>query len=56
MAGEGTEGWKRAGAVVICKMWRLAVALQLLEVQCRVNKWSISPVPNPIPVESHVVT
>jgi hypothetical protein len=29
MAGEGTAGWKKglAGVVVICELWRSAVAL-----------------------------
>jgi hypothetical protein len=28
-----------AGAVMICELWRLAVALQLLAVPSRVYKW-----------------
>jgi hypothetical protein len=36
-----------AGAVVICIVWRLAVALELLVVPSRVVKWSISPTSNP---------
>jgi hypothetical protein len=38
-----------AGAVVICEVWRLAMALQLFVVPSRVYKWSINPISNPKP-------
>jgi hypothetical protein len=34
-------------APVICKAWRLAIALQLLVVPSCVYKWSINPFTNP---------
>jgi hypothetical protein len=40
-------------AAVICKLWRLAMMLQLLVVLSRVFKWSIDPFINPNPVYSH---
>jgi hypothetical protein len=45
-----------AGAVVICELWRLAVAVQLLVLRSRVYKWSINRVTNPNPVYSHTYT
>jgi hypothetical protein len=38
-----------AGAVVNCKVWKLAVALQLLVVTSCVYKWSINPITIPKP-------
>jgi hypothetical protein len=38
-----------AGAVVICKVWRLAIMLQLLIVLSGVYKWSINPFTDPHP-------
>jgi hypothetical protein len=38
-----------AYAVVICKVWRLAMALTLLVVPSCVYKWSINPISNPKP-------
>jgi hypothetical protein len=43
-----------AGAVVVCELWRLAVAPHLLVVPCCVYMWSINPFSNPNPVYSHV--
>jgi hypothetical protein len=34
-----------AGAVVICELWRSAIALELLVVPSGVYKWSINPYP-----------
>jgi hypothetical protein len=34
---------------MICELWRLAMALQLLVFTSRVYKWSIDPVSNPKP-------
>jgi hypothetical protein len=45
-----------AGAVVMCELWRLAVAQQLFVVPNRVYKWSINPFTNPKPVDSHRYT
>jgi hypothetical protein len=42
-----------AGAVVICKVWRSAVALKQLVVSRRVYRWSINSFTNPNPVYSH---
>jgi hypothetical protein len=42
-----------AGAVVICELWRLAVAPKLLTVPSRVYKWSINPFTDPNPVYSN---
>lgn len=42
-----------ADAVVICKVWGLAIALWLLVVQSGVNKWSLHLLTNPNPVYSH---
>jgi hypothetical protein len=53
-AGEGTEDL--AGAVVICKLERLAVALLLFVLTSRVYKWSINPFSNPSLVYSHTYT
>jgi hypothetical protein len=39
-----------AGAVVIYKFWRLAVALELFVVTSRVYKWSTNSFTNPNPV------
>jgi hypothetical protein len=58
------NGWWRnsrlekglAGAVVICELWRLAVALYLLVVPSRVDKWLINPFTNPYPVDNHPYT
>jgi hypothetical protein len=35
-----------AGAIVICEMWRSAVALYLLVILSHGNKWSINPMSN----------
>jgi hypothetical protein len=43
-----------AGAVVICELSRLAVALYLLAFPSRVLKWSLNPFTNPNPVYSHI--
>jgi hypothetical protein len=43
-------------AVVICKAWRLAMALQLSTVTSRVLKLSTNPISNPNPVYSHPYT
>jgi hypothetical protein len=43
-----------ACALVICKVWRLAIALYLSLVMIRVLKWSINQVTNPNPVCSHI--
>jgi hypothetical protein len=40
-----------ACAVVICKVWKPAVALQLLVVPSSVYEWSIHPIQ--IPTENH---
>jgi hypothetical protein len=45
-----------ADAVVICELWRLAVALQQLVVPSHVYKWSINPYTNPKPIYSHTHT
>jgi hypothetical protein len=45
-------GKSLASAVVICELWRLAVALQLLVVPSRVYKWLIDPFTNPNPIYS----
>jgi hypothetical protein len=42
-----------AGAVVIFKVCRLAMALKLLVIPSCVYKWSINPFTNPNPVYSH---
>jgi hypothetical protein len=42
-----------AGAVVICEVWRLTVALLLLVIPSRVYKWSINAFTNPNPVDIH---
>jgi hypothetical protein len=47
-AGKGMEG-----ALVICELWKLAVALLLLVLSSRVYKSSINPFINPNPVSSH---
>jgi hypothetical protein len=44
-AGKGLEC-----AMVICILWRLAVALKLLVVPSRVYKWPVNRVTNPNPV------
>jgi hypothetical protein len=36
-----------AGTVVICELWRLAMALILLVVHILMCKWSINPICNP---------
>jgi hypothetical protein len=36
-----------AGAMVICKAWRLAMTLQLLVVPNRFVKWLTNPISNP---------
>jgi hypothetical protein len=50
-AGKGLEG-----AVVICEVWRLALALQLLVVSSHVYKWSVNPFTIPNPIEGHSFT
>jgi hypothetical protein len=42
-----------AGAVVVCELWRLVVALWLLVFSSRVHKWSINAFTNPNPFYSH---
>jgi hypothetical protein len=44
-----------AGAVVICELWRLTVALYLFVDPSRVYKLSINQFTNPNPVYSHTV-
>jgi hypothetical protein len=39
--------------LVICKVWRSAIVLQLLLVSSGVYKWSINPFSNPNPVYNH---
>jgi hypothetical protein len=46
-------GTSLAGAAVICKMWRLAIALQLPVVPSGVCKWSIHLFADPNPVYNH---
>jgi hypothetical protein len=45
-----------AGAVVICEVWSLAVALKLLIVPSRRYKRSINRFTNPNPVCGHTYT
>jgi hypothetical protein len=42
-----------ADAVVICKLCRLAMVLQLFSVQSSVYKWSTNPFTYPNPAYSH---
>jgi hypothetical protein len=42
-----------AGAVIICKVCRLAIALLLIVIPSGAYKWSINPFTNPHPVYSH---
>jgi hypothetical protein len=52
-----TAAWRDfACAVVICKVWRLAMVLKLLVVSNSVLKWSIIGISNPNPVCSHTYT
>jgi hypothetical protein len=41
-------------AAVVCKVWRLVMALSLLVIPSRVVKWSINPISNLYPVYSHI--
>jgi hypothetical protein len=41
-------------AAVICKVWRLAMALQLSVVMSYMYKCSVNPFTNPNPVYSHI--
>jgi hypothetical protein len=42
-----------AGTVVICEVWRSAIALLLLVIPSDVYQWSINPFINPYPIYSH---
>jgi hypothetical protein len=45
-----------AGAVVICKVWRSAIALEVIVVPSGMYKWSINPFTNPYPFFSPIHT
>jgi hypothetical protein len=45
-----------AGAVVICELWKLTVAVKSLGLTSRVHKWSLNPFSNPNPVYTHART
>jgi hypothetical protein len=51
-----TWGQGLAGAVVICELWRLAVAVYLLVIQNRVYKRLLSPFIKPDPIKSYSFT
>jgi hypothetical protein len=52
MNGEDTQTEKTsADAVVICEVWRSAMALKLSVVTGRVLKWSINAISNPNSVD-----